>query len=93
MPMFGLSYSTKINSQVLEIDLQNKLSDEWEVLPSDVIVDELLGQGAFGEVYRGYLKGPLANGKVKTEFRNALHLPVAIKLLKGNTLILIISDQ
>ena len=89
--MFSVSYSSKENPAVLEVDsIDNSLSDEWELSPSDVTVDKLLGEGAFGEVYSGYLKGPLANNKVKPEFRNALHLPVAIKLLKGNTLILII---
>ena len=86
MPMFSVNYSPKENPQALEMEvLDNSLFDEWEIPPSDVEVDMLLGEGAFGKVYRGILKGPLANGKVKPEFRNALHLTVAIKLLKGLT--------
>ena len=57
--------------------------DDWEVSPSDIVVDESLGEGAFGEVYKGFLKGPLTCNKVKPSYRNAVHVGVAIKLLKG----------
>ncbi len=57
--------------------------DDWEVSPADIAVDETLGEGAFGEVYKGFLKGPITCSKVKPCYRNAVHLPVAIKLLKG----------
>ena len=57
--------------------------DEWEVPPSCVTIDDKLGEGAFGEVYKGYLKGPLDNNKLKPEYRNSVFIAVAIKLLKG----------
>ena len=57
--------------------------DDWELLPMDILIDETLGEGAFGEVYKGFLKGPITCSKVKPSYRNAVHLPVAIKLLKG----------
>jgi hypothetical protein len=57
--------------------------DDWEVPPSDIIVDVSLGEGAFGEVYKGFLKGPITCSKVKPKYRNGVHVSVAIKLLKG----------
>ena len=57
--------------------------DDWEVAPSDIVVDDSLGEGAFGEVYKGFLKGPITCSKVKPQYRNAVHVGVAIKLLKG----------
>jgi len=63
--------------------LNTAIKDEWELCPSDITVSQMMGEGAFGEVYRGFLKGPLNHSKVKTEFRNAINIPVAIKLLKG----------
>ena len=57
--------------------------DDWEVPPSDIVVDQTLGEGAFGEVYKGYLKGPITCSKVMPVYRNSVHVGVAIKLLKG----------
>ena len=57
--------------------------DDWEVPPSDIVVDQTLGEGAFGEVYKGYLKGPITCSKVVPIYRNSVHVGVAIKLLKG----------
>ena len=59
--------------------------DGWEVLPSEVVVDETLGEGAFGKVYKGFVKGPITCAKVKPSYRNAVHVAVAIKLLKGKS--------
>ena len=88
MPM--LRVSTASASQIeknfmADFELLNTaVKDEWELCPSDITVNQMMGEGAFGEVYRGFLKGPLNNVKVKAEFRNAISIPVAIKLLKGN---------
>ena len=56
--------------------------DEWDISPDDVIVEQLLGEGAFGEVYKGVIRGPLENPKISAVLRQAIGVPVAIKLLK-----------
>ena len=56
--------------------------DEWEISTDDVIVEQLLGEGAFGEVYKGVIRGPLENPKISIVLRQAIGVPVAIKLLK-----------
>ena len=55
--------------------------DEWEISTDDVIVDQLLGEGAFGEVYKGLVRGPLENPKIPANLSQAFDVPVAIKLL------------
>ena len=77
---FGPRTATSVPSQVHHDTLSH---DDWEVPPSDIIVDESLGEGAFGEVYKGFLKGPITSSKVKPCYRNGVHVSVAIKLLKG----------
>ena len=57
--------------------------DEWEVSTDDVIIDQLLGEGAFGEVYKGEVRGPLENPKIPADLREAFNVPVAIKLIKS----------
>ena len=59
------------------------MADEWEVPPSELIVEQSLGEGAFGEVYKGILKGPIACTKVRPTQRKAVFTEVAIKLLKS----------
>ena len=56
--------------------------DEWEISTNDVIVEQQLGEGAFGEVYKGVIRGPLENPKISAVLRQAIGVPVAIKLLK-----------
>ena len=56
--------------------------DEWEISTNDIIVEQLLGKGAFGEVYKGVIRGPLENPKISVVLRQAIGVPVAIKLLK-----------
>ena len=57
--------------------------DEWEIPANEVIMEKLLGEGAFGEVYKGVIKCPIVNPKVRTLVENAFCTPVAIKLLKS----------
>ena len=56
--------------------------DEWEIPANEVIMEKQLGEGAFGEVYKGVIKCPIVNPKVKLSAKNPICTPVAIKLLK-----------
>ena len=57
-------------------------TDEWELPPGQVIVESILGEGAFGEVYKGSLRCPLSNPKVPAAIKSAIGIKVAIKMLK-----------
>lgn len=56
----------------------NVSCDKWELLPCDIIMGHLLGEGAFGEVYEGCLGE--RNSKIIHGYKN---VNVAIKILKG----------
>ncbi len=62
--------------------------DEWEISASEIIIEDSLGEGAFGEVYKGVVKGPIRCTRVPPSLRNAIAVPVAIKLLKGTYIII-----
>jgi hypothetical protein len=57
--------------------------DEWEIPAEHVIIEKRLGEGCFGEVYQGMVKGPISNPKVQASFKNIICPVVAIKLLKS----------
>ena len=59
------------------------IQDQWEVTPTEVIVNRQLGEGVFGEVYKGVIKGPLRNPKISPHLKQSIGAPVAIKLLKS----------
>lgn len=54
-----------------------------QIPTSDVIVEDHLGEGAFGLVFKGIISAPLRNPKLSSKLRQTIGLPVAIKLLKG----------
>ena len=58
------------------------VQDDWEIPANEVIMEKLLGEGAFGEVYKGIVKCPIANPKVRSLAKSSICTPVAIKLLK-----------
>ena len=83
--MLGISnfgHMEKSLKNFMEYDAK-VISDDWEICPSNITVDNIMGEGAFGEVYRGYIEWPLSHSKVKPEYRNKVHICAAIKLLKG----------
>ena len=84
-PMFNtVGFGPRVPTLVNHNADQSLVSqDDWELSPSDIIVDDSLGEGAFGLVYKGFLKGPITCSKVKPAYRKAVHVSVAIKLLKG----------
>ena len=79
-PRQGVLTQMSTDPQLLDID-------EWEISPSGVIMEDPLGEGAFGEVYKGVVKGPLTCSKVRPIYRNGIAVPVAIKLLKGEKIL------
>lgn len=56
--------------------------DKWEIPANLVVIEKKLGEGCFGEVFQGVVKGPINNSKVQPSFKNAMCPVVAIKLLK-----------
>ena len=54
--------------------------DEWEVHPTLVIVDRRLGEGAFGDIFQGTIRGLPGQRSPSTSRRNVGN--VAVKLLK-----------
>ena len=62
------------------IKLPSKLkTDEWEIPFGNVIVEEELGEGCFGMVYKGAVKGPIPNSKTMA---TSICKIVAVKFLK-----------
>lgn len=83
-PIFSMNHSTtRRPTNVTTPTEEPLLTDEWEVSPGEIIVEASLGEGAFGEVYKGILKGPIACSKVRPSQRKAVFIEVAIKLLKS----------
>ena len=73
-------------------DLLNEkisLADDWEIDANDVVVfvDQKLGEGAFGEVYKGTVSGSCLtkNPQLLSEVKKLACVPVAIKVLKGRS--------
>jgi len=55
-------------------------TDEWELDPEAVVMQNLLGTGNFGEVYKAVLSGPVC---VPGYTSQEVITPVAVKLLQG----------
>lgn len=60
---------------VLVLDDPLQVPDKWELRPERLILQSVLGEGAFGLVRRAWLRNE--NTDTSTE--------VAVKMLKGNT--------
>ena len=54
-------------------------ADKWEIPASNIILEEMLGEGCFGEVHRGVVKGPLPSTHM---MKSAICKTVAVKFLK-----------
>ncbi len=63
--------------------LHSPILDDWEVPAGKVIIENRLGEGCFGEVYQGMIKGHITNPKIQTSLKNTICPVVAIKLLKS----------
>lgn len=56
--------------------------DEWEIPVGSVIVDTKFGEGCFGEVHRGVVRGPLPSTRT---MKSNICVTVAIKMLKSES--------
>ena len=56
------------------------MDDEWEIPPVALDVEKELGEGAFGEVYKGVVRGPIPGSRT---MKDSIGSVVAIKYLKG----------
>ncbi|CAI7996026.1 Proto-oncogene tyrosine-protein kinase receptor Ret, partial [Geodia barretti] len=54
--------------------------DEWEIPSSCLVRESELGEGAFGEVHKGFVRGPIESSKL---LKSAVCTTVAIKYLKS----------
>ena len=80
--MFSSGQRQLLLHRPIQSPLTSPQKDEWEIPPNEVIIEDCLGEGAFGEVYKGIIKCPIVNPKVRSSVKNAFCTPVAIKLLK-----------
>ena len=56
------------------------MDDEWEIPPVAVEVEKQLGEGCFGQVYKGFVRGPIPGSRI---MKDSICTTVAIKYLKG----------
>lgn len=54
--------------------------DEWEIPVGSVIVESKFGEGCFGEVHKGVVRGPLPSTR---SMKTNICIAVAIKMLKS----------
>ena len=78
-PQSNATFGSSISDRVLH-GLQ---LDKWEVLASCVIISDKLGEGAFGEVYRGIVSGDYDSPRLNAYLQHKDKPFVAVKLLKG----------
>ena len=56
------------------------MDDEWEIPPITLEIESQLGEGAFGEVHKGVIRGPIPGSRT---MKDCIGCVVAIKYLKG----------
>ena len=66
--------------------LPPKTTDRWEIPRSRLMFSETIGKGAFGEVFKGAIKGTVlvsanAAGSLKRTAEKYVNLTVAVKVL------------
>ena len=74
----------QLRNNTLRVPLNRTFSadkvDEWEIPVEAVIVDAKFGEGCFGEVHKGVVRGPLPSTR---SMKTNICVSVAIKMLKS----------
>jgi serine/threonine protein kinase len=72
---------TRVVEEGMEDDdvFQPVMVDSWEISPDYIIMDCMLGEGQFGQVYKGMIKGIVNN----PYFKGSQASFVAVKILRG----------
>ena len=63
--------------------------DQWEVYSNQVVIQHLLGEGAFGEVFRGLFDSTITEKSSVKKFDESNSVVVAVKQLKGEHYIIL----
>ena len=69
------------HENLLETSLES--CDEWELPAKSVIITKRLGEGCFGEVFKGEIKGFTNTHIISYQSRQDKERSVAIKVLKS----------
>ena len=72
------------DSNTLKIRKLLPHEDEWEIPSESLVRESQLGEGCFGEVHKGFIRGPIATSPT---LKNTIYTTVAIKYLKRECLI------
>ena len=64
--------------------VKGPIGNGWEIPIEYIVRGEQLGEGSFGIVAHGYIRGPVPGTYT---MKNRVHASVAMKFLKGETLI------
>ena len=86
-PIIG-SRRIKDRNRFIHINYHHTQVDEWEIPESEIAIfkDQPLGEGCFGKVFKGTLKGHALQKRPKGKFRLpafSLTCTVAVKQLKS----------
>ena len=60
--------------------------DQWEIPVNKVIIETKFGEGCFGEVHKGFVRGPIPNSPT---MKGSICIAVAIKTLKSKHVVII----
>ena len=61
--------------------------DKWEIPSNEIVIKELLGEGAFGKVYMGIIKCPIISPRRQsTDMNKSIFTSAAIKQLKRESI-------
>ena len=64
--------------------------DQWEIPVQKVIIETKFGEGCFGEVHKGFVRGPIPNSPT---MKGSICIAVAIKTLKSKSDVHFISNH